>query len=102
MSEKRRPDLTVTVKSGDLTRRYEMFCAEQFSERAGRSSFYHAEQPNLMLTPLDFEQGKYVRVRCDGVWLPKGRRAMFPAGRASFLIAQDIHQQVLAKTEPLE
>lgn len=102
MSEKRRPDAVVTVRAGDINRRYELFCAEQFSERAGRSSFFHAEQPNLMLTPLDFEQGRYVRVRCDGCWLPKGRRALFPVGRASFLIAQDIQQQILAKSEPIE
>lgn len=94
MSEIRRPDATMTLRAGDLTRKYELYQGSQFAERAGKSSFFHAEQPNLMLTPLDLENGSFVRVRCDGVWLPKGRRAMFPVHRAAYFIAQDLVEQL--------
>lgn len=94
MSEKRRPDAVITLKSGDLNRKYELYKGAQFSDRAAVSTFYHAEQPNLLLTPLDIERGSFVRVRCDGAWVPKGRRAMFPLARVAFLISQDLQQQL--------
>lgn len=94
MSEKRRPDATMVLKSGDVHRKYELYQAAQFSERAQVSSFYHAENPNLMITPLDIEQGQFVRVRCNGVWMPEGRRALYPLARLAFLIGQDLQQQL--------
>lgn len=94
MSEKRKPDAVLVLRAGDLQRRYELFRGEQFSARAAVSTFYHAEQPNLLLTPLDIATGRFVRVRCNGKWLPEGRRAMFPLARAAFLISQDLQQQL--------
>lgn len=94
MSEKRKPDAVLTLRAGDLQRKYELFKGSQFSKRAATTTFFHAEQPNLLLTPLDIERGHFVRVRCNGVWLPEGQRALYPLSRAAFLIAQDLQHQL--------
>ncbi len=97
MSEKRRPDAVFTIKTDDVQRRYEVFRAEQFSARAGHVPFFHAEQPDLQLTPLDIANNPYVRVRVDGVWFPQGRRSLYPAGRLAALVAQDLSMQLLPR-----
>ena len=69
---------------------------EWFAERMAQVPFCHAEEPNMQLLPVDLQRTHYVRVRCNGVWLPKGRRALYPAYRVTFLIAQHM-QQMLPK-----
>lgn len=100
MSEKRKPDLTFTVITAKgLKRRYELFEGDQFADRMTKVPFFHAEQPTLQLLPVDLANTHYVRVRCDGRWLPTGRRALFPLQRVSFLIGQELQSHLRRRTE---
>ena len=65
MSEARTPDAVLTLQTGDVRTRYEIFHSSQFAGKASRSEFYHAEQPSLLLTPADMEATQYVRVRVN-------------------------------------
>lgn len=95
MSEKRRPDAVLTLQVGEERFRYEVFHAAQFAGEASRSEFYHAEQPSLMLTPADMSASHFVRVRVNGVWAPRGRRAMYPVARAMAAVTQDFVQRLI-------
>lgn len=98
MSEHRKPDLTFTVvTAAGLKRRYELFEGEQFAERMAKVPFSHAEQPGLQILPVDLNNTHYVRVRCDGRWLPEGRRSLFPLQRVAFLIGQELQQHLRRK-----
>lgn len=94
MSEKRIPDAVIRVQAGGQNRKFELYLAEQFKERCKTQDFFHAEHPQLRLTALDFDNAVFVRVRCDGVWLPVGQRAMFPMHRATFLITQEVNKLI--------
>lgn len=97
MSEKRKPDATLVLQTRSGQKyRYEIFDGAQFAERMAHVSFCHAEQPNLQILPIDLDNTHYVRVRCNGVWMPTGRRALYPAQRVAFLIGQHL-QGVLRK-----
>lgn len=98
MSEVRTPDAVLTLQTGDVRTRYEIFHSSQFAGKASRSEFYHAEQPSLLLTPADMEATQYVRVRVNGVWAPRGRRAMYPLARAMALLTSDFQRLVLEST----
>jgi hypothetical protein len=94
MSEKRKPDLTLVMQTANGTKvRYEIFDGSQFIERMQKVPVFHAENPNVQLSPVDLENHHFVRVRVDGVWLPRGTRALYPMHRVAFLTAQ--HMQTL-------
>lgn len=94
MSEKRRPDVVFAIRSEDTERRYEIFHADQFIERARRVPFVHAEQPDLLINPADLAAGNFVRVRLNGIWQPPGKRAFWPAHRLGMLIGADVSKQL--------
>jgi len=96
MSEKRKPDLTLVMQPANGTKvRYEIFDGSQFIDRMQKVPFFHAENPNVQLSPVDLENHHFVRVRVDGVWLPKGTRAMFPMWRVATLSAQHMQSMLV-------
>lgn len=93
MTEKRKPDASMFLRTADGSRcQYEIFRAEQFADRMVKVPFFHAENPNLQILPVDLETADFVRVRVNGSWLPRGQRSLFPLHRVSFLIAQHLQQ----------
>ena len=100
MSEHRKPDLTFVVHTATgLKRRYELFEGDQFAERMAKVPFSHAEQPNLQVHPIDLQNTHYVRVRCNGRWMPEGRRALYPLQRVAFLIGQELQYHLRRRVE---
>lgn len=100
MGEKRKPDATMVLSgpSGKKVR-YEIYKAHQFAGRMATTPFAHAEQPDLMLQPVDIESGQFVRVRVDGVWMPQGRRALYLASRVCTLIGKHLQSELMENQE---
>lgn len=100
MGDKRRSDAAMVIHCGGTRVKYEIFRADQFSERAKSVDFVHAQELDKLLTPLDIETGDFVRVRQDGKWLPQGYRALYPTAAALRLISQ--HTLQLMQMEDAE
>lgn len=100
MGDKRRSDADMVIRCGGTRIKYEIFRADQFSERAKSVDFVDAQELDKLLTPLDLETGDFVRVRQNGAWLPKGHRALYRTSAALRLISQ--HTQQLMQLEDAE
>lgn len=94
MSEKRRPDASMVMTIAGKRRRYEIYKGEQFADRMTQAPFIHADMPSMTIYPVDLVGNDFVRVRCNGVWLPSGQRALYPLSRVAALIAMDLKDQL--------